>query len=77
MSAQEYAVPPEPQRVTFWQTVFSVLASFFGVQSSRNWARDFTYGNAWTFIGVGLALTAGFVFSMLLVVKLVLRHAGM
>lgn len=76
MSAQQPAVPAAPVRVTFAQTVFSVLASFFGVQSTRNWARDFTYGNAWAFIGVGLALTAGFVFCMLLAVKLVLRQAG-
>ncbi len=73
MSAQQ---PAGAARVTLVQTVLSVLASFFGVQSTRNWARDFTYGNAWAFIWVGLALTAGFVFCMLLVVKLVLRQAG-
>ncbi|MDR3415805.1 MAG: DUF2970 domain-containing protein [Nevskia sp.] len=72
----ERAVQAEP-RVTLGQTVFSVLASFFGVQSTRNWARDFTHGNAWTFIGVGLLLTTGFVFTMLLVVRVVLRSAGM
>lgn len=71
------AVLAEAERVTLLQTVGSVLASFFGVQSSKNRARDFQHGNAWTFIWVGLAMTAGFIGVMLLVVKLVLRQAGM
>ncbi len=74
--AQERPVA-EAQRVTLWQTAGSVLWSFFGVQSRRNWARDFTYGNAGTFILVGLALASAFVLSLLLVVKLILRGAGL
>jgi hypothetical protein len=64
-------------QVGLWQTSWSVLASFFGVQSSRNWHRDFTYGNPWAFIIVGLALTTAFVFVLLAIVRVVLRHAGM
>lgn len=74
--AQEQAVA-QTQRVTLSQTVASVLWSFFGVQSRRNWARDFTYGNAGTFIMVGLVLASAFVLSLLLVVKLILRGAGL
>lgn len=63
--------------VTLWQTSWSVLASFFGVQSSRNWQRDFTRGNPWAFILVGLVMTTGFVFILLGIVRLMLRHADM
>ena len=67
----------DPERVTFWQTVGSVLWSFFGVQSRKNWARDFTHGNAMTFILVGLLMAGAFVLTLLTVVKLILRHAGL
>lgn len=68
---------PAPHRVSFGQTLFSVAASFFGVQSSKNRARDFTYGNPWAFIWVGLGMTAAFVFSLLLFVRILMRSAGM
>lgn len=58
------------------QTVASVLASFFGVQSSKNRERDFKHGKAGTFIAVGLVMTALFVLTIVVVVKLVLRSAG-
>ncbi|MDB5986011.1 MAG: hypothetical protein JWR16_1064 [Nevskia sp.] len=69
---------PSPQRhkLTFMQTVASVLASFFGVQSRKNRERDFTDGNPLAFIAVGLGATALFVLTMWLVVKLVLHFAG-
>ena len=75
--AQKYAAAAEMERVTLLQTVASVLSSFFGVQSSKHWRRDFTHGNASTFIMVGLVLAAGFVLTLLTVVKLILRHAGL
>lgn len=49
--------PPEDKAPTGLQVVGSVLASFFGVQSSRNRRRDFTHGKAHHFIAVALALT--------------------
>ncbi|MDB5975964.1 MAG: hypothetical protein JWR07_2724 [Nevskia sp.] len=75
--AQKYAVTVDAEQVTLLQTVASVLSSFFGVQSSKHWRRDFTHGNASTFIMVGVVLAAGFVLTLLTVVKLILRHAGM
>lgn len=63
--------------VTLWQTSWSVLASFFGVQSTRNWQRDFSRGNPWAFIIVGVVMTTAFVFILLGIVRLMLRHAGM
>ncbi|MFI4981124.1 MAG: DUF2970 domain-containing protein [Nevskiales bacterium] len=75
--AGKYAVTADAERVTLLQTVASVLSSFFGVQSSKHWQRDFTHGNALTFIMVGVVLAAGFVLTLLTVVKLILRHAGL
>lgn len=59
------------------QTVVSVLAAAFGVQSSANRQRDFKHGKARNFIIAGVVFTALFVLSLVLVVRLVLRHAGM
>ena len=43
---------------TLWQSWMSVLAAFFGVQSSANRERDFTRGRASHFIVLGLLATA-------------------
>lgn len=61
---------------TLLQVVGSVFASFFGVQSARARVRDFKHGRAGVFIAVGLVMTALFVLTVLLVVKLVLKHAA-
>ena len=69
---------PDPQKApTLWQTIASVAASFFGVQSSKNRRRDFTHGKPLHFIAVGLAATAVFVLLVILVVRLALHQAGM
>lgn len=65
----------ESQKLTFMQTVSSVLASFIGVQSDAKRERDFTQGKASDFILVGILLTAGFVFAVLGVVMLVMNFA--
>ncbi|GAC1631391.1 MAG: hypothetical protein NVS9B10_24740 [Nevskia sp.] len=62
---------------TLLDTIFSVLASFFGVQSEKNRRRDFTAGKPMVFIGVAIVLTVVFVFSLILVVKIMLANAGM
>ena len=64
-----------PEKVTLWQTVGSVLAAFYGVQSSRAWQRDFSKGNALTFILVGLVMTAAFIGILLGIVHVILRYA--
>jgi hypothetical protein len=69
--------PAKERPPTLFQTVVSVLAAFFGVQSAKNRERDFRQGRAGVFIGVGAALTVLFVLTVWLVVKLVLAHAGM
>lgn len=76
------APPPEnPQRPpgtpTLGQTIRSVAAAFFGVQSRENRERDFTRGKASHFIIIGILMTALFVFTVLMAVKLALKKAGM
>ena len=68
----------EPQKApTSWQVIASVLASFFGVQSSKNRERDFKHGKAAHFIVIGLVATAVFITLVILAVRLALRQAGM
>lgn len=57
-------------------TVKSVAAAFFGVQSSANRVRDFKYGKASHFIIIGLLMTVAFVLALVAIVKLVLKFAG-
>ena len=66
-----------PHRPTLLQEIGSVLASFFGVQSSKNRQRDFSSGSAMRFVVVGLLMTATFVLVVFGVVKLVMRQAGL
>ncbi len=77
MSQAEHPQKDDPAKLTLLQTIGSVLASFFGVQSGRNRQRDFQRGSAPKFIAVGLVLTALLVVTLWLVVKLVLNRAGL
>ncbi|MBL6751581.1 MAG: DUF2970 domain-containing protein [Nevskia sp.] len=63
--------------VSLWQTTGSVLASFFGVQSSRNRVRDFERGKPLAFIGVGLLMTVAFIGCLLAVVHAALSGTGL
>lgn len=59
------------------QTIASVLAAAFGVQSSANRQRDFKHGKARNFIIAGVVFTVLFVLALVLLVRLVLHQAGM
>ena len=64
---------PEKQKSpSILKVVFSVIAAAFGVQSSKNSERDFTTGNMFVFIAVGLILAILFVLTLITVVNLVL-----
>ena len=67
---------PAKPRQTLWDTVASVGASFFGVQSSKNRERDFKHGKASHFVLVGLLATAAFVIVVTLAVRFALHQAG-
>jgi len=62
---------------SLWQTIASVAASFFGVQSSKNRKRDFTKGKPLHFIAVGLGMTLAFILVVWVAVRLALRSAGL
>lgn len=66
----------EPNKPTFWQVCFSVLAAMFGVQSEQARARDFTEGNPWAYIAIGVTFIVIFVLFITTLVHLTLRVAG-
>jgi len=68
--------PRHDRQPGFWQVLGSVLAAFFGVQSERNRARDFTHGRPLHYILVGLGMTVVLVLVLWGVVRLVLHAAG-
>lgn len=59
-----------------WRTLFSVLAAFFGVQSSANYERDDKYGNMGYFVLFGLLVTLVLVGAIMLFVKILIAQAG-
>ena len=69
------AEDPPPPSPGFLQTVISVLAAFFGVQSNKNRERDFSHGRASHFIVVGAIMTVLFVLVLYIVVKAVISSA--
>ena len=58
--------------LSIWRVVGSVLASFFGVQSSSNRKRDFQSGKAKQFIVVGIIMTAVCCLTLYCVVSMVM-----
>lgn len=58
------------------KVIASVLASFFGVQSSHKHQEDFTKGSPLTYILVGLGATIVFILTVWGVVQWVLSAAG-
>jgi hypothetical protein len=79
MSAPSPDQPPEqkPAAPSLMQAMLSVLASFFGVQSEKNRQRDFSSGKPMVFIGLAIAFTVIFIVTLVVIVKLMLRNAGM
>ena len=61
---------------TLWQVAKSVLMAFLGVQRNEIYERDFKHGKPWQYIVIGLVFVTLFVFSVVLVVRLVLSMAG-
>ncbi len=47
--------------MSIWQSLKSVLAAFFGVQSTKQRERDFEQGKFSHFVVIGLILTLGFI----------------
>jgi hypothetical protein len=66
----------QQQATSFLSVLASVMASMFGVQSTRKREADFTRGKPIHYILVGLLVTLVFILSVWGVVKLVLGLAG-
>lgn len=62
-------------KLTFRQLVGTVLCAAFGVQSSKNRERDFTYGKASTFVVAGIVFSLLFILTLSTIVHLVLIKA--
>jgi hypothetical protein len=71
-TANDSAAP----KLTFLQLVGTVLCAAFGVQSSKNCERDFTYGNARTFVMAGITFSMLFIVTLSSLVHFVLQQAG-
>lgn len=61
---------------SLWQVAKSVQAAFLGVQSSKNYERDFQHGKASQYIIIGLIGVAIFIGVIIGIVMLVLKLAG-
>jgi hypothetical protein len=53
----------------FWSVLGSVIASLFGVQSHKNYERDFTKGTFISFAVIGVVLVVTFVVLLFMFVK--------
>lgn len=61
---------------TLWDVTKSVLAALLGVQSRKNYERDFTHGKPWQYIIIGLIGVGIFIAIVVTVVRIVLSVAG-
>ena len=59
-----------------WDVAKSVLAAGLGVQSRKNYERDFTAGKPWQYVIVGLVGVGLFITILITVVMTVLSMAG-
>ena len=65
----------EKDQLTFIELLQSTLWAALGVQKRENRVRDFSRGNPWHFVAMGVGFTTFFVVSLIGVVKLVLAAA--
>ena len=68
--------PEENESLSIWEVFQGVFAMIIGVQSEEKRERQFKYGKLHQFIIVGIIMTALFLFHIVLIVKMVLRWAG-
>lgn len=61
---------------SLWEVAKSVQAAFLGVQSNKNYERDFQHGKPSQYIIIGLIGVAIFIAVVIAVVKIVLNLAG-
>lgn len=59
-----------------WDVTKSVMAAMLGVQSRKNYERDFKHGKPWQYIVIGLIGVAIFIGLVISVVVVVLSNVG-
>ena len=64
------------QQPSLWQVAKSIGAALFGVQTSKNYERDFTRGKPSQYIILGLIGVAIFIGTVIGVVMVVMSMAG-
>ena len=64
------------RRPSLLSVLGSVMASMFGVQSSRKLEEDFTHGKPSQYVIIGLLVTVMFMLTVWGVVSLVMKMAG-
>lgn len=70
--------PQDPkQALSVWQTMSSIAAAMFGVQSSKVRERDFARGKVWHFVLFGVLAVAAFIGVLVVVVRAMLNQAGL
>ena len=65
------------QKLGFLDILKSTLAGALGVQSNKNRERDFNHGSIKVYAIAGVIFTVVFITTVVIVVKIVLRNAGM
>ncbi len=76
MSEQHSTPTDQDKKPSLIQTINSILAALFGVQSAKNRERDFTKGDAGNYIGVSVVLVVALVIGMIITVNMVLDAAA-
>ncbi len=61
---------------SLWDVTKSVLSAFLGVQSRKNYERDFTHGKPWQYILIGLIGVGVFIGVVITVVSIVLSNVA-
>ena len=59
----------QQQKPTLWQVIVSVLAAMIGIQKDKNRVRDFSQGNPWAYVVVGIVFVVVFVLVLYFVVQ--------
>ncbi len=66
----------EEETLSLWEVFQGVFAMFIGIQSEEKRERQFKYGKLHQFIIVGIVVTIFSILHIILLVKLVLKWAG-
>ncbi|MCC7328473.1 MAG: DUF2970 domain-containing protein [Burkholderiales bacterium] len=68
--------PPTPRNATLLEVVPTVFSSFLGIRKGKAMQRDVVSIRPHQVIIVGIAMAAVFVLSLILLVRLIIRSAG-